>query len=124
MLQHHLVPNPVVDAKCAGIVAQILAAGAFPGRRLWQVVVEFLLEVVVREVGVEVPVRGEGLVAELAFRLDAVAATAVLQLVLGHVVEELECDLSKVRNMISLAFKVKRRMNKTKKLLEKNQVKI
>ena len=108
MLQHHLVPNPVVDAKSTGVVAQILAARAFPRRGLWQVVVELLLEVVVREVGVEVPVRGEGLVAELAFRLDAVAATAVLQLVLGHVVEELECDLSKVRNMIFLVFKAKK----------------
>ena len=100
MLQHHLVPNPVVDAKSAGVVAQILAARAFPRRRLGQIVVKFLLEVVVREVGVEVPVGGEGLIAELAFRFDAVAATAVLQLVLGHVVQELECDLSKARNMI------------------------
>ena len=77
MLQHHLVPHPVVDAEGAGIVAHVLAARALPRRGLWQVVVELLLEVVVREVGVEVPVRREGLVAELALCLDAVAAAAV-----------------------------------------------
>ena len=93
MLQHHLVPYSIVDAESAWIVAQILAARAFPRRGLWQVVVEFLLEVVVREVGVEVPVRGEGLVAELALCFDTVAAAAVSQLILGHLVEELERDL-------------------------------
>ena len=93
MLQHHLVPYPVMDAKSAGVVAQILAARALPRRGLRQVVVELLLEVVVREVGVKVPVRGEGLVAELALCLDAVAAAAVSQLFLGHLVQELECDL-------------------------------
>ena len=93
MLQHHLVPYPVVDAKSAGVVAQILAARALPRRGLRQVVVEFLLEVVVREMGVEVPVRGEGLVAELALCFDTVAAAAVSQLILGHLIEELERDL-------------------------------
>ena len=93
MLQHHLVPNPVMDTKSAGVIAQIFAARTFPRRGLWQVVVEFLLEVVVREMGVEVPVRSEGLVAELALCFDTVVAAAVSQLFFGHLVQELERDL-------------------------------
>lgn len=63
VLQHDLVPDPVVNPQGSGIPADIRAGRALPRRVLRHFIIELSHEVGVTEMREEVAVRGKGLVA-------------------------------------------------------------
>lgn len=88
MIENDFMANSVVDSKGSRIIPDVGALGTLPGTRFGQVGVKLGPEVGVGEVGEEIPVSRERLVAELAVGFHVFAET-----VFRHLLQEGEHEL-------------------------------